>query len=292
MLVHGFTATWRCWMPVVGELVPRFDVIAPTLHGHDGGPQPAAVTTPIRSPTPPTTSSACSTISASTTPTSRATRWAARCRSSWPSAAELAASWRSPPAAAGTPATPPRPTASSASSSAATHGQGHEPHLPRVMRRPGVRRLALRDVMACGDLVPPARGRAARAVLPALQRDRRRLRRDAPRHARISDLDQVHCPTLVVWGTRDRILPLKRHAERFRTEIPGVQFRVLPGLGHTPMWDDPGLIAATIGDWVSTSAAQAGVQRVEETAQRERARRRRGRRAASRRRSPRPCACA
>ena len=40
VLVHGFTATWRCWMPVVGELVPRFDVIAPTLHGHDGGPQP------------------------------------------------------------------------------------------------------------------------------------------------------------------------------------------------------------------------------------------------------------
>src|SRR3954453_2105201 len=37
VLIHGFTATWRCWLPVLGELVPRFDVIAPTLRGHDGG---------------------------------------------------------------------------------------------------------------------------------------------------------------------------------------------------------------------------------------------------------------
>src|ERR687893_1651770 len=40
VLIHGFTATWRCWLPVLGLLVPRFEVIAPTLHGHDGGPTP------------------------------------------------------------------------------------------------------------------------------------------------------------------------------------------------------------------------------------------------------------
>ena len=38
VLIHGFTATWRCWLPVLGLLAPRFEVIAPTLHGHDGGP--------------------------------------------------------------------------------------------------------------------------------------------------------------------------------------------------------------------------------------------------------------
>src|SRR5215204_5940897 len=38
VLLHGFTATWRCWLPNIAELVPRFEVIAPTLHGHDGGP--------------------------------------------------------------------------------------------------------------------------------------------------------------------------------------------------------------------------------------------------------------
>src|SRR3954468_2504334 len=40
VLVHGFTATWRCWHPVLADLVPRFEVIAPTLHGHGGGPPP------------------------------------------------------------------------------------------------------------------------------------------------------------------------------------------------------------------------------------------------------------
>src|SRR5215217_6646424 len=40
VLIHGFTATWRCWLPVLGLLAPRFEVIAPTLPGHDGGPVP------------------------------------------------------------------------------------------------------------------------------------------------------------------------------------------------------------------------------------------------------------
>ena len=40
VLIHGFTATWRCWLPVADRLAQRFEVIAPTLHGHDGGPEP------------------------------------------------------------------------------------------------------------------------------------------------------------------------------------------------------------------------------------------------------------
>src|SRR3954465_3007642 len=40
VLVTGFPAPGRGWLPVIAELVPRFEVIAPTLHGHDGGPPP------------------------------------------------------------------------------------------------------------------------------------------------------------------------------------------------------------------------------------------------------------
>src|SRR4051812_20755594 len=39
VLLHGFTATWRCWQPVLGTLAAQFEVIAPTLHGHHGGPK-------------------------------------------------------------------------------------------------------------------------------------------------------------------------------------------------------------------------------------------------------------
>src|SRR5690242_4892836 len=38
VFVHGFTATWRCWLPLLTRLEDRFEVIAPTLTGHDGGP--------------------------------------------------------------------------------------------------------------------------------------------------------------------------------------------------------------------------------------------------------------
>src|SRR5882762_4646066 len=38
VLLHGFTGTWHHWKPVLADLVPRFEVIAPTLAGHDGGP--------------------------------------------------------------------------------------------------------------------------------------------------------------------------------------------------------------------------------------------------------------
>src|SRR6202158_804087 len=38
LLLHGFTGTWHHWRPVLGELVARYEVVAPTLAGHDGGP--------------------------------------------------------------------------------------------------------------------------------------------------------------------------------------------------------------------------------------------------------------
>ena len=36
VLLHGFTGTWRVWLPVMPKLAERFDVFAPTLGGHCG----------------------------------------------------------------------------------------------------------------------------------------------------------------------------------------------------------------------------------------------------------------
>lgn len=38
VLLHGFTSSWRIWEPVLPALEERFDVFAPTLPGHAGGP--------------------------------------------------------------------------------------------------------------------------------------------------------------------------------------------------------------------------------------------------------------
>ena len=39
VLLHGFTDTWRCWELVLPMLERRYDVLAPTLAGHAGGPE-------------------------------------------------------------------------------------------------------------------------------------------------------------------------------------------------------------------------------------------------------------
>src|ERR1700689_918328 len=38
LLLHGFTGHWRHWKPVLEDLTARYEVIAPTLSGHKGGP--------------------------------------------------------------------------------------------------------------------------------------------------------------------------------------------------------------------------------------------------------------
>src|SRR6266566_10031348 len=38
LLLHGFTGTWHHWRPLLEPLAARYEVIAPTLAGHDGGP--------------------------------------------------------------------------------------------------------------------------------------------------------------------------------------------------------------------------------------------------------------
>jgi pimeloyl-ACP methyl ester carboxylesterase len=85
----------------------------------------------------------------------------------------------------------------------------------------------------------------------------------------IEDLDQVAAPTLIAWAEFDRILPLASCSARFRREIPGAEFRVLPRVGHVPMWDDTRLIVKTISDWVEShldGPVTADVSRADEPA--------------------------
>jgi pimeloyl-ACP methyl ester carboxylesterase len=77
-------------------------------------------------------------------------------------------------------------------------------------------------------------------VLASLRADR----------AHLIDLDRVTAPTLIAWAERDRILPAATCSTRLRRELPDAEFRVLPGVGHVPMWDNTRLVVKTISDWV------------------------------------------
>jgi pimeloyl-ACP methyl ester carboxylesterase len=63
-------------------------------------------------------------------------------------------------------------------------------------------------------------------------------------------------PTLIVWGERDAIIPL-RHGAAAHDAIPGSRFVVFPGAGHMPHHDDPERFAATVEAFcASTDAAR------------------------------------
>ena len=129
-----------------------------------------------------------------------------------------------------------------------------ERQAPRLLARPRLRRLALRDVMTRGHLMPT--DEAVRLVRSSVRcsvvDDVYETMRTGT--GRMVDLDRIDVPVLVAWGDRDRILPLDRHAARFRDEVPGAEFRTLRGLGHTPMWDDAGLLATTIADFSAAAS--------------------------------------
>lgn len=62
----------------------------------------------------------------------------------------------------------------------------------------------------------------------------------------------AHLPTLVVWGTRDMVIPAW-HAIRAREAIPGARVELFEGAGHFPHLDEPDRFAETLLDFMSST---------------------------------------
>jgi pimeloyl-ACP methyl ester carboxylesterase len=60
------------------------------------------------------------------------------------------------------------------------------------------------------------------------------------------------CPVVLAWSERDRILPVSTSGARARSLMPRADWRVVPGVGHVPMFDDPRLVAAVIRESIET----------------------------------------
>lgn len=61
-------------------------------------------------------------------------------------------------------------------------------------------------------------------------------------------LARVTCPTLVLWGERDRLIP-PVYGEAFARAIPGARLVTLPGTGHMPMFEQPAEWCAAIAEF-------------------------------------------
>lgn len=62
-------------------------------------------------------------------------------------------------------------------------------------------------------------------------------------------LGEIKVPTLILWGERDRLIPV-RWAQEFHQAIPGSQLVVFPKLGHVPQEEDPAATLAALRDWL------------------------------------------
>jgi pimeloyl-ACP methyl ester carboxylesterase len=66
-------------------------------------------------------------------------------------------------------------------------------------------------------------------------------------------LNEIDVPVRILWGTRD-VLLLPRQGRRFERLIPDCELRYLKGLGHTPMSDEPDLLAEEIAGFAATKS--------------------------------------
>lgn len=71
-------------------------------------------------------------------------------------------------------------------------------------------------------------------------------------------------PTLIIWGERDRIIPVS-HAQRAHQAIRGSRVEIVPGVGHFPHVEEPVLVAEIIRSFVrGTAPSSASPERFRE----------------------------
>lgn len=259
LLLHGFTGTWQHWRPLLGELVARYEVIAPTLPGHYGGPAYPLSSSINYAGVTDLFEGQLDELGLDTAHVIGNSMGGAL-------ALELAKRGRA------------RSVVAIAPAGGATDGDGEGPRigrffarqirttrigapgLPIVMRRPGVRHLALRDIMRHGELVAPADAvDLARTSLGCTVIDRVLEALRADRDLSLRDLSSITAPVLLASPQFDRVLPAELHAPRLRREIPGIEWGILPDCGHVPMWDDTRLLVEIISEFVDRHTAPSAM---------------------------------
>jgi pimeloyl-ACP methyl ester carboxylesterase len=95
-----------------------------------------------------------------------------------------------------------------------------------------------------------------------LEAARSLLRRLARRERYHTMLHRITCPTLVIQGAKDRLVPLAA-AQAIARMRPDWTLQVFDDIGHVPQLEDPGLWLATVEVWLegagrAATAASAG----------------------------------
>lgn len=245
LLIHGFTATWRVWGPVRELLEEQFEVLAPTLAGHTGGPELPGRDEPAVE------------MVASLEALLDEVGWERPHIAGFSLGGRLALDLT----------TRGRAASCTAISPAGAHGGDLSRELARIGRQfrrnrsaaasggraaarlgrsAAFRRVALRDMMVDGGRVPADESTAMMEAFAATPVFGAYLDAEAATEHRLSGLKDIDVPVTVLWGDSDRVLPQDRHEAFFRENLPQARFVALKKAGHLPFWDAPERVADAI----------------------------------------------
>jgi pimeloyl-ACP methyl ester carboxylesterase len=102
------------------------------------------------------------------------------------------------------------------------------------------------------EVEPPERAEAAIHARVAAARLAWQFPYDVKLRARLA---RARLPALVVWGDRDRLVPVA-HAHAYAEALPDARLVVLPGLGHYPYLEAPEQFAETVQAFVQAGSSQ------------------------------------
>src|SRR3954452_21268228 len=120
-----------------------------------------------------------------------------------------------------------------------------------IAGRPRARRMLMRLVVHDADRLPaPLIAEQVRGASNAGFVDALDALTAYPIRARLGD---IACPTLIVWGTEDRLIPVRDSAE-FERLIPDARRVVWPETGHVPMLERPAAFNALVEEFVAEGA--------------------------------------
>jgi pimeloyl-ACP methyl ester carboxylesterase len=255
LLLHGISAIWRAWSPVLPYLEPHHDVIVPTLPGHAGGP-------PLDSRIAPSLEALADGVEEELDRLGlRQVHIAGNSLGGW-IGIELARRGRARSLVLFSP-----PGAWRSQRSIELRAAGVRRSVGALSRYSSradamaanalLHWLLLAGQVARPNRVPPevlaayirASG-ASPVVAPLLQ---------AIPLRQVQPLPTVRdYPVRLVWGDRDRVLPFDGFGAPMLERLPGAELIRLKGVGHVPMSDDPVTVAKLILE-VTRAADNAAV---------------------------------
>jgi pimeloyl-ACP methyl ester carboxylesterase len=240
LLLHGIGSHWHVWTPILPLLEPQREVVAIDLPGFGDSPVlPAG-----EAPDPPALAGAVMAFLDELgweTP-----HVAGNSLGGWV-ALELAKRGRARSVCALSPAgwwnRRERAFATLSLRNARSSAQRLAPSIDRITSSPVLRRVALAQMAARPERMPPED--AARALRNLAESPGWDATLAAMGATHFMGADAVRGPVTIAWSEKDRLL-LPRQARRARRALPRARHIPLVGCGHVPSWDDPAQVAAAI----------------------------------------------